>query len=210
MDDVCGLPSGGSVRIAARALPREGAPPDLPPRVVATEPAVELIRELVGRHGPVMFHQSGGCCDGSAPMCYPDGEFKVGQRDVLVGELDLGESDPAGPERAGPERAGPVPSGTGGRVGGASGTNPGDDDDEARANSSSSSSIRVRVWISGPQVATWKHTQLVLDAIPGRGSGFSLENPTGRRFLSRARTFDEQEMELLERFPPLLGADLDV
>ncbi|HBD21159.1 MAG TPA: DUF779 domain-containing protein, partial [Dietzia sp.] len=89
MDDVCGLPSGGSVRIAARALPPEGAPADLPPRLVATEPAVELIRELVGRHGPVMFHQSGGCCDGSAPMCYPDGEFRVGQRDVLVGELDL-------------------------------------------------------------------------------------------------------------------------
>lgn len=182
MDDVCGLPSGGSVRIAARALPREGAPPDLPPRVVATEPAVELIRELVGRHGPVMFHQSGGCCDGSAPMCYPDGEFKVGQRDVLVGELDLG-----------------APEGVGRS----------DDDDEAHVNSSSSST-RVRVWISGPQFDTWKHTQLVLDAIPGRGSGFSLENPTGKRFLSRARTFDEQEMELLEKFPPQLGADLDV
>ena len=182
MDDVCGLPSGGSVRIAVRALPREGAPSDLPARVVATEPAVELIRELVGQQGPVMFHQSGGCCDGSAPMCYPDGEFKVGQRDVLVGELDLGA--PGGAAEP-------------------------DDDDEARGNSSSSST-RVRIWISGPQFATWKHTQLVLDAIPGRGSGFSLENPTGKRFLSRARTFDEHEMELLEKFPPQLGMDLDV
>lgn len=159
MDDVCGLPSGGSVRITARALPPEGAPADLPPRLVATEPAVELIRELVGRHGPVMFHQSGGCCDGSAPMCYPDGEFRVGQRDVLVGELDLA---------------------------------PG-----------------VRVWISGSQFETWKHTQLVLDAIPGRGSGFSLENPTGKRFLSRARTFDTGELAALEEFPPMLGSELE-
>nr|WP_042329948.1 MULTISPECIES: DUF779 domain-containing protein [Dietzia] len=146
--------------MAARALPPEGAPPGLPARVVVTEPAAELIRELVGRHGPVMFHQSGGCCDGSAPMCYPDGEFRVGQRDVLVGELDLGEA-------------------------------------------------RVRVWISGSQFETWKHTQLVLDAIPGRGSGFSLENPTGRRFLSRARTFDAAEQEALAGFPPRTGADFE-
>ena len=89
MDDVCGLPSGGSVRIAARALPREGAPSDLPSRVVATEPAVELIHELVGRHGPVMFHQSGGCCDGSAPMCYPAGEFRTGAADVHLGDLRI-------------------------------------------------------------------------------------------------------------------------
>lgn len=181
MDDVCGLPTGGSVPIAARALPRDGAPSDLPPRVVATEPAVELIRELVGRHGPVMFHQSGGCCDGSAPMCYPEGEFKVGQRDVLVGELDLGGGFPFE-----------------------------QDDDDETGGSSPSSSSRIRVWISGPQFDAWKHTQLVLDAVPGRGSGFSLENPTGRRFLSRARTFDEREMELLEVHPPQLGMDLDV
>ncbi|AWH93655.1 hypothetical protein A6035_01445 [Dietzia lutea] len=159
--------------MAARAAAPGGAPDDLPPRVVATEPAVELIRELVARHGPVMFHQSGGCCDGSAPMCYPDGEFRVGQRDVLVGELDLG-----------------------------------DDDDEARTSSPSSS--RVRVWISGSQFETWKHTQLVLDAVPGRGSGFSLENPTGKRFLSRARTFDERELAALGEFPPPAGADMDV
>ena len=181
MDDVCGLPSGGSVSIAARALPPEGAPAALPARVVVTEPAAQLIRELVERHGPVMFHQSGGCCDGSAPMCYPDGEFRVGQRDVLVGEVDLAQG------------ARDVPA---------------DDDDEARRNSSSSST-RVRVWISGPQFDTWKHTQLVLDAVPGRGSGFSLENPTGKRFLSRARTFDERELALLEEFPPKLGGELE-
>ncbi|MCD2263799.1 DUF779 domain-containing protein [Dietzia aurantiaca] len=181
MDDVCGLPSGGSVPIAARALPPEGAPAELPARVVVTEPAAQLIRELVERHGPVMFHQSGGCCDGSAPMCYPDGEFRVGQRDVLVGEVDLAQGDRD------------VPAG---------------DDDEARLNSSSSST-RVRFWISGSQFDTWKHTQLVLDAVPGRGSGFSLENPTGKRFLSRARTFDERELALLEEFPPKLGGELE-
>lgn len=161
MDDVCGLPTGGSVPIAVKATPPEGAPPDFPPRVVATAPAVELITELVGRHGPLMFHQSGGCCDGSAPMCYADGEFKVGQRDVLVGELSIGEGPP------------------------------------------------LRVWISGPQFAAWKHTQLVLDAVPGRGSGFSLENPTGKRFLSRARTFRPEEQDVLDAHPPLLGMDFD-
>ena len=49
-----------------------------PPRVLITEAAAELLRRLRERHGPVMFHQSGGCCDGSSPMCYPDGEFIVG------------------------------------------------------------------------------------------------------------------------------------
>ncbi|MEH6820041.1 MAG: DUF779 domain-containing protein [Dietzia psychralcaliphila] len=197
MDDVCGLPSGGNVPIAARAVPPEGAPPGLPPRVVVTEPAAELIRELVGRHGPVMFHQSGGCCDGSAPMCYPDGEFRVGQRDILVGEVDLALGDRAGGDRA-----------DGDQVGDGPGAPPGDDDEEHSY--SSSSSPRFRVWISGSQFETWKHTQLVLDAVPGRGSGFSLENPTGRRFLSRARMFDAQEQEALAAFPPRTGADLDV
>ena len=136
---------------------------EAPPRVVATGPAVELIRELIGRHGPGMFHQSGGCCDGSAPMCYPDGEFRVGQRDVLVGEVDVDADDRTG----------------------------------------------VRVWISGPQFEAWRHMQMVIDAVPGRGSGFSLENPTGRRFLARARMFTPEELELLEAHPPLLGADLD-
>ncbi|HBD21855.1 MULTISPECIES: DUF779 domain-containing protein [Dietzia] len=160
MDDVCGLPSGGSVRIAARALPPEGAPATLPARVVATEPAAQLIRELVERHGPVMFHQSGGCCDGSAPMCYPVGEFHIGMRDVLVGDLPVGDA-------------------------------------------------RIAVWISGSQFEAWKHTQLVLDAVPGRGSGFSLETPTGRRFLSRARVFTTDEIKALEDVPVVLGIDRD-
>lgn len=59
-------------------------------RVVITAAAAELLAQLIETHGPVMFHQSGGCCDGSSPMCYPDGEFLVGDRDVLLGVLDVG------------------------------------------------------------------------------------------------------------------------
>lgn len=59
-----------------------------PNRVELTEAATRLLHELIERHGPVMFHQSGGCCDGSAPMCYPRGEFRVGGQDVLLGEVD--------------------------------------------------------------------------------------------------------------------------
>ena len=131
-----------------------------PPRVVATDDALELVRELTARHGPLMFHQSGGCCDGSAPMCYPRGEFRVGMRDVLLGTLDAG-AEP------------------------------------------------VEVWISGPQFDAWKHTQLVLDVVPGRGSGFSLETPTGRRFLSRARTFSDDEQAALDAAGVERGGDRD-
>jgi uncharacterized protein (DUF779 family) len=56
-------------------------------RVDATPMALELIAKLKAIHGPVMFHQSGGCCDGSSPMCYPRGEFRVGQSDVKLGEI---------------------------------------------------------------------------------------------------------------------------
>ncbi|AQA21811.1 hypothetical protein BTZ20_1421 [Rhodococcus sp. MTM3W5.2] len=125
----------------------------VPGRIVATAAAMDLLRRLGMVHGPLMMHQSGGCCDGSAPMCYPAGEFIVGDRDVLVGLLDL---------RLG---VGEVPSSV-------------PDGDDA-----------VPVWISGTQFAAWQHTQLVLDVVPGRGSGFSLETPEGVRFLSRARAF---------------------
>ncbi|AMW09009.1 hypothetical protein A4E84_05570 [Streptomyces qaidamensis] len=56
-------------------------------RVELTPAAEELLRRLTAAHGPVMFHQSGGCCDGSAPMCYPRGEFRVGASDVLLGHV---------------------------------------------------------------------------------------------------------------------------
>ncbi|MGA2051390.1 MAG: DUF779 domain-containing protein [Terracidiphilus sp.] len=60
----------------------------LPPQVVATDLAIHLIRVLRQKHGPLMFHQSGGCCDGSSPMCYPRGEFMIGDSDVQLGEVD--------------------------------------------------------------------------------------------------------------------------
>jgi uncharacterized protein (DUF779 family) len=127
---------------------------EIPPRVLITEAAVELLRKLQARHGALMFHQSGGCCDGSSPMCYPDGEFIVGDRDVLLGML-----------------------------------------------------VGAPVWISGPQFEAWKHTQLVIDVVPGRGGGFSLEAPEGMRFLSRGRAFTDTENQLLAQYPPVTGAD---
>jgi uncharacterized protein (DUF779 family) len=57
-------------------------------RVTATPAAVALIARLRDLHGDLLFHQSGGCCDGSAPMCYPAGELKVGEGDVLLGEIE--------------------------------------------------------------------------------------------------------------------------
>ncbi len=101
--------------------------------VSATDAALSWIARLVEAHGPVLFFQSGGCCDGSAPMCWPVGEFRIGERDVLLGT-----------------------------VGGAA------------------------FWIGGDQHARWKHTDLVLDVVPGRGAGFSLEAPEGVRFIVRS------------------------
>jgi uncharacterized protein (DUF779 family) len=112
----------------------------LPDQVLATDAAIALIATLHGKHGDLMFHQSGGCCDGSSPMCYPRGEFLVGDEDVLLGTL------------------GDTP-----------------------------------FYMSRPQFEHWKHTQLILDVVPGRGGMFSLEGPEGVRFLIRSRvfTFDE-------------------
>ncbi len=126
-------------------------------RVLITAAAAALLDRLQDEHGPVMFHQSGGCCDGSTPMCYPDGDFIVGDRDVLLGVLDVGAGVP--------------------------------------------------VWISGPQFAAWQHTQLVIDVVPGRGGGFSLEAPEGVRFLSRGRALSAGEQAALARAGVLKGAD---
>jgi uncharacterized protein len=127
-----------------------------PTGAVITAAAAELLARLQERHGPVMFHQSGGCCDGSSPMCYPRGEFLVGDRDVLLGVLDVGDGVP--------------------------------------------------VWISGPQFEAWKHTQLIIDVVPGRGGGFSLEAPEGMRFLSRGRVFTDDEKAELQAVPVITGA----
>ncbi|WP_224387811.1 DUF779 domain-containing protein [Pseudonocardia sp. ICBG1293] len=58
-------------------------------RVALTPAAADLLVRLTDLHGPLMFHQSGGCCDGSAPMCYPDGDFRLGESDVHLGDLEV-------------------------------------------------------------------------------------------------------------------------
>lgn len=123
------------------------------PRVLSTPAADGLIDRLVEMHGALMFHQSGGCCDGSAPMCYPAGEFKVGAQDVLLGYIK-----------------------------------------------------GCPVYIGAAQFDYWQHTQLIIDAVPGRGAGFSLEAPEGMRFLTRSRVFSDEEAEALASAgPPLRG-----
>lgn len=63
-------------------------------RVAFTDEAAALVRRLADQHGPVMFHQSGGCCDGSSPMCFPAGEFWTSDSDILLGTVDLGDDAP--------------------------------------------------------------------------------------------------------------------
>ena len=119
-------------------------------RVTVTLAAAELMRQLKAIHGDLMFHQSGGCCDGSAPMCYPKGEFRVGRQDVLLGRIE-----------------------------------------------------GCPFYIGAAQYEYWAHTQLTIDVVPGRGSGFSLEAPEGVRFLTRSRVFTDEELVELERAGPL-------
>ena len=87
-----------------------------------------------------MFHQSGGCCDGSSPMCYAQGEFLVGGSDVLLGELE-----------------------------------------------------GCPFYMGEDQFAYWEHTQLIIDAVPGRGGAFSLDSAEGQRFLLRSRLYSDDE-----------------
>jgi uncharacterized protein len=65
-----------------------------PARIAVTAEAADLLRSLREEHGPLMFHQSGGCCDGSSPMCYPDGDFLTSEADVRLGDLDVGGPEP--------------------------------------------------------------------------------------------------------------------
>ena len=83
-----GLNSGPSSRTSSRPDSGEPGSGSTPQRVVATPAALSLIKQLRQRHGALMFFQSGGCCDGSAPMCYPVGDFSVSDTDVRLGELD--------------------------------------------------------------------------------------------------------------------------
>jgi len=114
-------------------------------RVALTPAAAELLRLLWVRHGPLMFHQSGGCCDGSSPMCYPAGDFLTGDSDVLLGIFDVSEGLKPQP---------------------------------------------LEFWMSREQFNYWSHTHLTVDVVPGRGSGFSVEAPEGKRFLIRSALMD--------------------
>jgi len=116
----------------------------VPARVTGTDAALQMLVELRARHGPVMFFQSGGCCDGSAPMCYPLGEFAVSDSDVLLGDLD-----------------------------------------------------GTPFYMGAEQFAYWEHTQLIIDVVKGNGGMFSLDNGTGRRFLTRSRLFTDDEFAAL-------------
>ncbi|OYD09867.1 UDP-glucose 4-epimerase [Paludifilum halophilum] len=115
------------------------------PRVLVTDGAKKVIDQLRKEHGELMFHQSGGCCDGSSPMCFRQGQFRVGASDVLLGQIH-----------------------------------------------------GCPFYMSRTQFEYWKHTQLTVDIIRGRGASFSLEIPLGLRFLIRSRPFTKAESENLE------------
>ena len=118
-------------------------------KVSATNSALSLLSELKEKYGEkLMFHQSGGCCDGSAPMCFPRDEFRVGSRDIYLGSI---QSQP--------------------------------------------------FFIAEDQFSYWEHTHLIIDVVPGSGGMFSLEGPTGKRFLTRSRVFTDQEYNELKNCP---------
>ncbi|MDQ0866374.1 DUF779 domain-containing protein [Arthrobacter globiformis] len=131
-------------------------------RVALTAKAVGLLLKLWAQHGPLMFHQSGGCCDGSAPMCYPAGDFLTGESDVLLGRFDL-SADAGGP--------------------------PGSVDDDG-TRGAHDGGRPLEFWMSREQFGYWSHTHLTVDVVPGRGSGFSVEAPEGKRFLIRSTLMD--------------------
>jgi uncharacterized protein len=93
---MAGLTGGAEQTAGERESQRESqrtpaarVPADGRERVALTEEAARLVRRLTAQHGPLMFHQSGGCCDGSAPMCYQLGELRTGDSDVLLGRLTV-------------------------------------------------------------------------------------------------------------------------
>ena len=69
------------------AVTGETAAGDAVERVAITPEAAAVMERLKAAHGDLLFHQSGGCCDGSSPMCYARGEFRIGAHDVLLGEI---------------------------------------------------------------------------------------------------------------------------
>ena len=125
-------------------------------RVSATDATVSLINDLTEVHGPLLFHQSGGCCDGSAPMCFARGDFKVGSRDVFLGVIN-----------------------------------------------------EQPFFMAEDQFSYWEHTHLIIDVVAGRGGMFSIEGPTGKRFLTRSRVFSDEEAIILSKQPAQRAKDLD-
>ena len=115
-------------------------------RVDVTEAAAGMLRRMSELHGPLMFHQSGGCCDGSSPMCFPVGMFRTGASDVLVETLHVDGLDP------------------------------------------------IEFYMSRTQFEYLKHTHLTVDLVDGRGSGFSVEAPEGKRFMIRSRLLTDAEL----------------
>lgn len=152
--DACDLPAAPPAPAGSAAIPgcvdaRPEVAGETASRLAFTPAALELIDRLWAMHGPLMFHQSGGCCDGSAPMCYQEGEFRTGGQDVLLGTLELP----------------PLPD----------------------TGAGAETTREIGFWMSREQFQVWAHTHLTVDAVPGRGSGFSLEAPEGMRFLIRSR-----------------------
>ena len=103
-------------------------------KVTATPAALELMAQIVTDHGPVLFHQSGGCCDGSSPMCYPRGRNSSSATTMCC--LAISASAP--------------------------------------------------FYIGASQFEAWKHTDLIIDVVAGRGGMFSLDNGREKRFLTRS------------------------
>lgn len=113
-------------------------------RIKITDAAKAVIDTLTAKHGELMFHQSGGCCDGSSPMCFQKGELMINETDIWLGNIH-----------------------------------------------------GCDFYMSEDQFEYWKHTQLTIDIVKGRGSSFSLEIPMGIRFVIKSRIYTEQEMKEL-------------
>lgn len=107
-----------------------------------TEPAAKLVQELKTKHGELIFHQSGGCCDGSSPMIFPKEDMFLNETDILLGTIE-----------------------------------------------------GVNFYMNQDQYKYWKHTHLTVDITKGRGSSFSLEIPTGFRFIIRSRLLTQEEIQ---------------
>ena len=183
-------------------------------RVTATPAALALIARLVEKHGAVLFHQSGGCCDGSSPMCYPTGEYLVSPDDVTLGEIGGAKfhMSPSQFEywkytqliidvvrvKATPEAVelinqlrsehGDVLFHQSGGCcdGSAPMCYPVSDYQVGDDDVHLGTIGGAEIYISSSQFEYWQHTQLIIDVVPGRGGMFSLDNGREKRFLTRS------------------------